>query len=326
MSPRPVAVVLGTGADDPPPGIEAAGRQVELRYAPDGDALSEAIVGADALFFWRAEGAWLRDAWPGADRLRWVQSASDGVDALMFPELMASDVEVTNARGVFEDAIAEWVIGAMLAFATRILDQRDRQLRGEWESAERERLAGSRLLVVGPGPIGRATAVRARALGMHVEAAGRAARTDELFGEIVATVDTGAFHAALGRADHVLDALPLTPETRRLFDADRFAAMRPSARFYNVGRGATVDEASLIAALERGTIAGAGLDVFEVEPLAAQSPLWAMPQVLISPHMCGDVDGWEADVVKVFVENAERFARGEPLRNRVDTASGFGIG
>ncbi|MEO8476699.1 MAG: D-2-hydroxyacid dehydrogenase [Actinomycetota bacterium] len=326
MSERPVAVVLGTGADDPPPGIEAAADHVELRYAHDGAALPGAIRGADALFFWRAEGAWLRDAWPRADRLRWVQSASDGVDALMFPELVASDVEVTNARGVFEDAIAEWVIGAMLAFAARILDQRDRQVRGEWESTERERLAGSRVLVVGPGPIGRATAVRARALGMHIEAAGRTARLDELFGEVVATSDTETFHAALGQADHVLDALPLTPATRGLFDAERFAAMRPSGRFYNVGRGSTVDEAALIAALDRGAIAGAGLDVFVEEPLAADSPLWAMPQVLISPHMCGDVDGWEADVVKVFVENAGRFARGEPLSNRVDSASGFGIG
>jgi len=323
---RPIAVVLGADPDDPPPGIEAASAHVQLRYAPDGDALPDAIRDADAVFFWRAEGDWLRAAWSRAERLRWVQSASDGVDALMFPELVASDVEVTNARGVFEDAIAEWVIGAMLAFAARILDQRDRQLRGEWESTTRERLAGSRLLVVGPGPIGRATAVRARALGMRVEAAGRAARGDELFGEIVPTGDTEAFHAALGRADHVLDALPLTPATRRLFDAARFAAMRPTARFYNVGRGATVEEPALIAALARGTIAGAGLDVFAGEPLAADSPLWAMPQVLISPHMCGDVDGWEAEVVSVFVENAGRFARGESLRNRVDTASGFGIG
>jgi phosphoglycerate dehydrogenase-like enzyme len=255
-----------------------------------------------------------------------VQSASDGVDALMFPELVASEVQVTNARGVFEDAIAEWVIGAMLAFAARILEQRDRQLRGVWDATSRERLAGSRLLVVGPGPIGRATAVRARALGLEVEAAGRAPRDDDLFGRIVATDDTEAFHAALGRADHVLDALPLTPATRGLFGEGAFAAMRPDARFYNVGRGDTVDEPALIDALDRGAIAGVGLDVFAEEPLPDGSPLWAMPQVLLSPHMCGDVDGWEADVVAIFVENAARFARGEPLRNRVDKTAGFGIG
>jgi len=326
VSDRPLVVVLGTGPEDPPPGIDAAAADVELRYARDGEALPSALGGADALFFWRAEAPWLRDAWPHADRLRWVQSASDGVDALMFPELVASEVEVTNARGVFEDAIAEWVIGAMIAFAARILDQRDRQTRGVWHGTTRERLAGSRLLVVGPGPIGRATAVRARALGMEVEAAGRASRQDELFGRVVATDDAEAFRAALMRADHVLDALPLTPATRELFDASAFAAMRPTARFYNVGRGATVDEPALIDAIGRGGIAGAGLDVFVEEPLPADSPLWAMPEVLLSPHMCGDVEGWEEEVVGIFVDNAARFARGEPLRNRVDRSAGFGVG
>ncbi len=326
MNDPPVVVVLGTGPEDPPPGIDVAAADVELRYARDGAALADALGGADALFFWRAEGAWLRDAWPHADRLRWVQSASDGVDALMFPQLVASEVEVTNARGVFEDAIAEWVVGAMLAFAGRILDQRDRQTLGVWDSTTRERLAGSRLLVVGPGPIGRATAVRARGLGMEVEAAGRASRHDELFGRVVASDDAEAFRAALGRADHVLDALPLTTATRGLFDAGAFAAMRPTARFYNVGRGATVDEPALVDALERAVIAGAGLDVFVEEPLPEDSPLWAMPQVLLSPHMCGDVEGWEAEVVSIFVDNAARFARGEPLRNRVDTSAGFGVG
>jgi phosphoglycerate dehydrogenase-like enzyme len=326
VSERPLVVVLGTGADDPPPGIEAAEPHVELRYAPDGDALPRALRGADALFFWRAEGGWLRDAWQHAAGLRWIQSASDGVDALMFPALIASGVEVTNARGVFDEAIAEWVIGAMLAFAARIIDQRDRQLRGVWDGTTRERLAGSRLLVVGPGPIGRATAQRALALGVEVEGAGRSAREDDLFGPIVATGDAESFRVALGRADHVLDALPLTPATRALFDARVFAAMRPSARFYNVGRGDTVDEPALVDALERGAIAGAGLDVFVEEPLPAGSRLWAMPQVLLSPHMCGDVEGWEAEVVDIFVENAARFALGGPLRNRVDTAAGFGIG
>jgi phosphoglycerate dehydrogenase-like enzyme len=321
-----MAVVLGATEADPPPGIEAAAAHVDLRYAPDPGAIPDALPDAEALFFWRAEGAWLRDGWAHARRLRWVQSASDGVDALMFPDLVASGVEVTNARGVFEDAIAEWVVGAMLAFTTRILDQRDRQLRGAWESTTRDRLAGARLLVVGPGPIGRATATRAIALGVEVEAAGRAARDDDLFGSIVATSDAEAFDAALGRADHVLDALPLTPDTRGLFDARRFAAMRTTARFYNVGRGATVDEPALVEALATGTIAGAGLDVFQEEPLPTDSPLWAMRQVLVSPHMCGDVDGWEDAVVRVFVDNAARFARGEPLRNRVDTGAGFGVG
>ena len=326
MNDRPVVVVLGTGPEDPPPGIEAAAADVELRYARDGAALPDALGGADALFFWRAEGAWLRDAWPHADRLRWVQSASDGVDALMFPELVASEVEVTNARGVFEDAIAEWVIGAMLAFAARILDQRDRQTRGVWDSTTRERLAGSRLLVVGPGPIGRATAVRARALGMEVEAAGRASRQDDLFGA--------------GRRDRRRRGVPRRARPRRSRARCPPADARdPRALRRGRVRGDATDgpllqrgawchgrRASPGRRARAGGIAGAGLDVFVEEPLPEDSPLWAMPQVLLSPHMCGDVEGWEAEVVSIFVDNAARFARGEPLRNRVDTSAGFGVG
>jgi phosphoglycerate dehydrogenase-like enzyme len=133
-------------------------------------------------------------------------------------------------------------------------------------------------------------------------------------------------HEALAAADHVVNALPLAPGTRRLFGAEAFAAMRATAVFVNVGRGATVDEAALIVALQDGEIAGAALDVFEVEPLPPSSPLWSMPNVVVSPHMCGDVAGWEEDVVRVFVDNAGRWVRGEPLRNLVDTRLGFGAG
>ena len=323
---KPLVVVLGATAEDPPPGIEAAADAVELRYAPDGAALPGAIADADGLFFWRAQGEWLRTALPSARRLRWVQSASDGVDQVLSPELVERPIAVTNARGVFDGAIAEWVIGAMLAFTSRILHQRDAQVAHEWAHRTTERLAGSRLLVVGPGPIGRAVAQRAGSLGVQVAAAGRTTRVDELFGTVVSTSDLAAFDAALGSADHVVDAMPLTDATRGSFGADRFAAMRSSARFYNVGRGATVDEAALADALENGAIAGAALDVFEVEPLPPESPLWSMPQVLISPHMCGDFEGWQAEVIAIFVENARRFARGEELRNPVDTNAGHGVG
>lgn len=321
---RPVVVVLGAGQDDPPPGIDAAREHVDLSYAAEGAALRVALSDADGVFLWRAEPGWLRGAWSAAGRLRWVQSASDGIDAVLFPELVDGDVEVTNARGVFDDAIAEWVIGAILAFATRILEQRDAQLRREWVSGSTQRLEGSRLLLVGPGPIGRAVGGRARALGMQVRAAGRTPRADPLFGDIVSTGDIEAFDAALAEADYVLDALPLTPATRMLFNAARFAAMRPTARFLNVGRGDTVDEAALTDALSGGRIAGAALDVFHEEPLPDGSALWTMPNVLVSPHMCGDFDGWEGEVVAVFVDNAGRFARGEPLRNAVDKRAGHG--
>jgi len=133
-------------------------------------------------------------------------------------------------------------------------------------------------------------------------------------------------HAALSDADHVVDALPLTPATRSTFDAAAFAAMKPTARFVNVGRGATVDEAALVEALRNGTIAGAALDVFEEEPLPEDSPLWDMEQVIVCPHISGDVEGWELDFANVFYDNVHRWLRGEPLRNVVDKRLGFPTG
>jgi phosphoglycerate dehydrogenase-like enzyme len=325
VSGRPVVVIAGTRDEGPPPGIDRATEYVELRRADDMPSLLAAVAEADGVLLWGGEREWLQEAWPRAERLRWIHSPSDGVEWLLFPELIESDVEVTNARGVFDDAIAEWVIGAMLAFVTRILDQRDAQARREWMTGTTERLAGTRLLVVGPGPIGRAVARRAVALGMEVSAAGRTSRHDEVLGSIVATSDDMALTAALGAADFVLDAMPLTPSTRGFFHAGRFHAMRSSARFINVGRGATVDQPALIEALRGGTIGGAALDVFEVEPVPPDSPLWTMPNVLLSPHMSGDFDGWEKVTVAVFVDNAARFSRGEPLRNPVDKHAGHGV-
>jgi phosphoglycerate dehydrogenase-like enzyme len=321
---RPIVVVLGASADDQPPGIAPATQMAEIRYAPDAAAAREEMPQADALFFWRARRAWVEDSFEAADRLRWIQSASDGVDGLLFPALVSSDVAVTNARGVFDEPIAEWVIAAMAAFTTGLHTSIRDQAAGTWvDDRRRARLAGQHLAIVGPGPIGRATARRARALGLSVEGVGRTPRTDPDLGDVVGP---DGLHDALARADHVLDALPLTEATRSLFDADAFAAMSPTAHFYNVGRGGTVDEAALIAALRAGAIAGAALDVFGEEPLPADSPLWTLSNAIVSPHVCGDVDGWEREVVAVFVDNVRRFVNGEPLRNQVDTGAGFGVG
>jgi phosphoglycerate dehydrogenase-like enzyme len=318
----PLVVVLGE-AGEPPPGVEAAAPAVRLRFAAGAEELATSGYEADAVYFWRAEREDLEVAWPRLERLRWIQTASAGVDGLLFPELVASDVVVTNARGVFDEPIAEWVIAMLLVTTTDTLRTLELQREARWQHRQTRRLAGRRLVVVGPGPIGRAAARKARALGMQVTAVGRTAREDAELGPI-APIDH--LDEALANADHVLNALPLTPGTARLIDAAAFAAMPASATFLNVGRGATVDEAALIEALRTGGIAGAALDVFEEEPLPSDSPLWFMPNVVVSPHMCGDAEGWELEVVAIFVDNAARWARGEPLRNVVDTRLGFGVG
>ena len=321
----PVVLVCGASAAQPPPGVEAVGNIAELRFAPDDEALFEAIGDADAIFTWRIDGETLARAWSRAAHVRWIQTSSDGVDDLLFPALVTrEDVVVTNARGTFEEPIAEWAIGAMLSLATglhrSIADQQHRRWDGDRHT---RRLAGRHLLVVGPGPIGRATARRARALGMTVAAVGRHAREDDLFGRVAGPDE---FHSLLASADVVLDALPLTAETRRRFDDEAFAAMRPGAWFVNVGRGATVDEPALVEALRAGRPGAAALDVFEIEPLPDASPLWSLPNVIVSPHISGDVERWETQVVDLFVDNVGRFVRGEPMRNLVDVRAGFGVG
>jgi phosphoglycerate dehydrogenase-like enzyme len=318
---RPVVLLVDARGGGPPLGVDEAERLAEVRRASDERSLADGLPDADVLFTWGAVHGWLRTVWGRAERVRWIQTASDGVDGLLFPALVEAGVVVTNARGVFDDAIAEWTIGAMLAFPTRILDQRDAQSRKTWLTGRTERLAGRRLLVVGPGPIGRAVARRASSLGMQVSAVGRSARDDDLFGRVRGR---GELHAALAEADYVVDTMPITDGTRHTFDASAFAAMRPEARFLNVGRGATVDARALVEALRHGRIAGAALDVFEEEPLPEASPLWGMSNVLISPHMCGDFTGWEVAVNELFSDNLERFVRGEELHNRVDTLLGFG--
>ncbi len=324
MTERPVVVVWRAGGADRLPGIETAAGVAEVRFAPDPPSLRPALEEADAMFFFHGSKSDLEEAWPSAARLRWIQSASDGVDGLLFPALVQSEVQVTNARGVFDDAIAEWVIGAMLAMVTGLGRSIVSQTERRWDDDRgSERLAGERFLAVGPGPIGRAAARRARDLGMSVAAVGRAPRPDDLF-ETIGGPDE--LHPMLAEADVVLDALPLAPGTHHFFDAAAFAAMKPTARFLNVGRGATVEEPALVDALERGAIGGAALDVYEEEPLPAASPLWTLPTVIVSPHICGDFDGWERAVVDVFLDNLGRFVRGETLRNRVDTRAGFGIG
>ena len=322
MTSAPLAVVLGE-ADDPPPGIEAAWADVRLAYASGTDELLALAPEADAVYAWRAEPSQLVAAWSRLERLRWIQSASAGVDRLLFPELVESDVVVTNARGVFDDAIAEWVIGMLLAFSTDTLRTLELQREVRWEHRRTRRLAGSRLVVVGPGPIGRAVARRARALGVEVGAVGRTVRDDEELGS-VAPIER--LHEVLATADHVVNALPLTPATDGIFGVAAFAAMPATSTFVNVGRGGTVNEPALVDALRTGVIAGAALDVFAEEPLPAHSPLWSMPGVVISPHMCGDFQGWEREAAAVFVDNAWRWVRNEPLRNLVDKRLGFGSG
>lgn len=314
----PVLTVL-TG-DQHPPDMDPIESVADVRYTGEKD-LAAALRGADALFVYDFLSTAVPGAWHAADRIRWVHIASAGVDPVMFPELRESDVLLTNSRGVFDDSIAEYVLGVVIAFAKDLPRSLDLQRQHRWQHRESERVGGRRALVIGTGPIGRAIARMLRAAGMDVAGMGRRDRTgDPDFGTVHASADLAR---QLAEFDYVVAVAPLTEQTKGMFDAGAFAAMKPTARFINVGRGELVVTSDLVTALRTGRIAGAALDVFETEPLPTDHPLWTMENVLVSPHMSGDFAGWRNTLVAVFADNFDRWHTGRPLRNVVDKQLGY---
>ena len=319
--PRSRVVVMGATADAPPPRIDVVSEVVALSFADTSEALADVLPGADVVLAWRPRSSLLRPVWPKADAVKWIQTASAGVDALLFPELVESHVVVTNARGIFDRAIAEFVLGMMLACAKGLPGMLDRQAKREWEHRDTEMLSGKRVLVAGVGSIGREIGRLCGAFGMTVRGVGSTARgRDDVF-RIVYGPDELA--EACRWADYIVNALPGTEGTKHLFDDRVISAMQPTARFVNIGRGSTVDEASLVGALRDGRLGGAALDVFESEPLPPESPLWELPNVIVSPHIAGDFAGFREAIVELFVQNLERYLTGLPLENVVDKQRGY---
>ena len=321
MSARPVRLTVLTRDDlDPPHNLDEIAELADVRLTT-ATSLTDDLRGSDVLLLWDYFSSALRDAWSGADSLQWVHVCAAGVDAMLFDELRTSDVTVTNARGVFDGPIAEFVLASILARDKQLHLSRALQRDHDWRWRETRRTAGSTALVVGTGGIGRATARLLRAAGLHVTGAGRTARDgDPDFGTVIATDDL-VDH--VGDADNVVLIAPLTEQTAGLVDARVLAAMKPSAHLINVGRGALVVERDLVAALRDGTIAVASLDVVETEPLPDDSPLWDMENVAISPHMSGDVVGWRDELADQFLTRLRAHVAGEALAGAVDKQRGY---
>lgn len=314
-------LIQGAESEADIPGIENLASLAQFRCAPTLEALRAGLPGADIILGWNFRAGELRDAWPAARRLRWIHWCGAGVDALLFPELAGSEVVVTNARGAFDEAMAEYVLGLVIAMAKGFPETLAAQREARWTYRTAERVAGARALVVGVGSIGRRIARLLAAAGLEVSGVGRRERSgDADFGHVHA-VDT--LDQQLAGADYVVLVTPLTEQTRGLMSGARFAAMKPGARFINVGRGALVDETALVDALTAGRLAGAALDVFMEEPLPPRSPLWHAPNLIVSPHMSGDTHDYLEVVAAGFAQNLRRFAAGEPLHNVVDKQLGF---
>ncbi len=274
-------------------------------------------------------GRFPRDLIARAPNLRWLQQWGAGADwILRHPEVVQHPVVITNTSGIHAIPISEHVFAYLLAFARRLPDAIRAQNRRHWlthseisEMGGVFELAGLTMLVVGVGAIGERIARLGKALEMRVWGVRRhpeknVSGADRMFGP-------ENMQDVLPEADIVVLTLPYTSETHHLFDARAFAAMKRGAYFVNIGRGKVVDEAALVGALHSGQIAGAGLDVFETEPLPAESPLWEMPNVIITPHHSGMTPYYDQRAMAIFLDNLRRYKSGLPLHHVIDKTRGY---
>lgn len=310
--------------------VEAAAPMTVVQARDDADAVRE-IADADAIF-----GYLTPTLLKAAPKLRWAQAPTASMEKYLFPELVASPVVVTNMRGIFSDVIADHVFGYILCFAKNFHIYLRQQMKAYWHMLGREAnelpgyggpgevhpsdraaitLADCTLGVVGLGGIGAEIARRGLAFGMRVLGVDPVAPSAP---EGVTLFRSEQLDEVLGQSDFVVIAAPHTPETYKLFNRTTIRKMKKTAYLINIGRGVIVDLADLTAALQAGEIAGAGFDVFEIEPLPADHPLWQMENVIITPHCAAASPRVPERHLESLLGNVNRFATGQPLRNVVD--------
>jgi phosphoglycerate dehydrogenase-like enzyme len=302
------------------PGIEIVGVQGLRNYA----GMAEAVAGADVLI-----GLCTPEIVARGTSLEWIQLLNAGADSCAtIPEVAQRGILVTNLQRIQGPHMAEHAIALLLALARALPVYAVEQSAGVFTRGFREtrgerpvEIEGKTLLVVGLGGIGTEVAKRAHGLGLRVVATRNSSREGPNYVEYVGLADE--YRTLAERADVVVNATPLTPATRGMFDAQFFAAMRDDAFFINIGRGESVDTAALTAALEAGTIGGAGLDVTDPEPLPPGHPLWSMQNVIITPHIATSSDFRSERTVTLVAENVRRYARGDAVLSVVDLAAGY---
>lgn len=292
----------------------------------DPKTLPDVISEAEALLCWQLP----EEALARAKKLRLLMYAADGLGPKrLYPALISAPVQVTNSRGVRAQAIAEHALGALLGLSRRLFFARDLQRQKVWgkgqliEAPLPMELYGETLVVVGVGEVGRRFALLA-GKGLGARVVGVRARPEKGAPEGVAqVVAPAALKEVLPEAAAVVLALPPTPDTQGILDAEGIALLRPGAFVVNVGRGSSIDQEALLAALQAGRLGGAALDVFAEEPLPPASPLWDLPQVLVTPHYSGVTPALWPRLYALFAENVRRLYAGEPLINLVDKERGY---
>jgi phosphoglycerate dehydrogenase-like enzyme len=286
------------------------------RLAPQAEVIIYSTLTSDLPF---------ANIWRQAKNVRWIHSLSAGVEKMLTPEVVASPIPITNARGVYKRSLAEFAVLGMLYFCKEVRRLVESQRAHRWDKFLVEWLPGKIMGIAGFGEIGRECAALAKPLGVKIYAVRRKpelSANDPLADRVFATSE---WKTMLPELDFLVAAAPLTAETRHMFGAAEFAAMKPSAVVMNVGRGPVIDEQALIQALREKRLRGAALDVFEHEPLPPDHPFWDMENVLVSPHNTDrtrDPD-WLDLSMQAFVENFQRYVSGKPLQNVVDKQAGY---
>ena len=295
----------------------------DFTVATTPEMLAEVLGDAVALI---GGGAVSAEMLAAAPRLRWIQATSAGVEEFLIPDLHERSITLTNFSGINAPPIADHVLAMLLAFARGLKPLLARQNEHAWPEEEDAPAtfepAGQTIGIVGLGAIGEGVAARAHGLGMRVLGLQRHP-PDEPPPGVERVLASEELPDLLAQSDHVVLCLPLTDATEHLIGREELRQMRRSAYLYNVGRGGLIDQEALIAALRAGTIAGAGLDVVEPEPLPPDSPLWDLPNVIITGHTAGaSPQNWERGI-ELLADNVRRFLAGEPLHNEVDTRAGY---
>jgi len=298
--------------------------ELNVVHLPDYKRLEAEIVDADILVAWTIRPEQIICA----KRLRWIHSPAAAVHTLVIPEVVNSNIQITNAREVHGPVVAEHVIALIFALAKKIpgsVALQHEHVWGQqilWDEVPRVReVASATLGLIGLGAIGRPLVRSAKALGMRVVAVREHPEKGSDGADVV--LGPAQINEAFGQADYVVLAAPLTDSTKAIANAQRLALMKPTACLINVGRGAVVDEGALAAALREKKIGGAALDVFPKEPLAADSPLWDLPNLLITPHTAALTEKlWERHFAQ-FSENLRRYLAGQPLLATVDKRKGY---
>ncbi len=300
-------LVIGPPEFQPLDVLRREAPDVELAIGTNADALRRDARDADAVLIAPRFTSVLTELWLDLGNVRWIHTLAAGVESLPFDLLRHSNILITNSRGLYADALGEFAIAAMLWFAKdlrRLIRNQDER---RWQPYDVQRLEGQTVGIIGYGGIGHAVGRRAAALGMRVLTTRRRRELgDPTIEEVIA------------ESHYVVMCTPLTPSTHRLMSRERIALMKPEAVFINIGRGRTVDEEALIDALQNNRIRGAALDVFEIEPLPPEHPLWQLDNVLISPHSADHTDDAHLRAMNFFIENLRRFRAGESLENVVD--------